>query len=164
MFDIGFFEVLLVGVVALVVLGPDKLAVIAKTAGNFVGKAKKNFANIKSEISNQGSEIQEVRNEIKNKKTQVEKEIDEIFQKPFTEYIAEGQDIPEAFKSESFGKHFKSSNQEEYSEVDNFSSNLGSKNTTQDDDELPNKEKSEDLAGKISAENKQEKDNINNSK
>ena len=41
MFDFGFSEMLVIGVIALVVLGPERLPVVARTAGEWVGKAQR---------------------------------------------------------------------------------------------------------------------------
>ncbi len=40
MFDIGFWEMLLLMALGLVILGPDKLPVLAIKIGNYVGKAR----------------------------------------------------------------------------------------------------------------------------
>lgn len=40
MFDLGWMELLIIGVTALVVVGPKDLPVMFKTVGNFVGRAK----------------------------------------------------------------------------------------------------------------------------
>ena len=50
MFDIGFTELLLVGLVALVVLGPERLPGAVRTAGLWVGRLKRSFNNIKAEV------------------------------------------------------------------------------------------------------------------
>lgn len=50
MFDIGFTELLLVGVVALVVLGPDRLPGAVRTAGLWIGRIKRSFSSIKAEV------------------------------------------------------------------------------------------------------------------
>ena len=50
MFDIGFTELLLIGLVALVVLGPERLPGAVRTAGLWIGRAKRSFANIKAEV------------------------------------------------------------------------------------------------------------------
>lgn len=39
MFDFGFSELVVCGIVGLVVLGPERLPVVAKTAGQWIGKA-----------------------------------------------------------------------------------------------------------------------------
>ena len=50
MFDIGFSELLLVGLIALLVLGPERLPVAARTAGLWIGRLKRSFNSIKSEV------------------------------------------------------------------------------------------------------------------
>lgn len=50
MFDIGFSELLLVGLVALIVLGPERLPGAARTAGLWVGRIKRSFLSIKTEV------------------------------------------------------------------------------------------------------------------
>jgi sec-independent protein translocase protein TatB len=50
MFDIGFTELLLVGIVALVVLGPDRLPGAVRTAGLWIGRIKRSFSSIKADI------------------------------------------------------------------------------------------------------------------
>lgn len=50
MFDVGFSELLMVGLVALLVLGPEKLPKAARMAGFWVGKARSVLAHAKAEI------------------------------------------------------------------------------------------------------------------
>jgi len=50
MFDFGFWEMLMVVVVALIVVGPERLPGLARTAGFWVGKAKRMVNDVKSEI------------------------------------------------------------------------------------------------------------------
>lgn len=50
MFDIGFSELLLFGVIALIVLGPEKLPQAARTAGQWYAKMRRAAATIQSEI------------------------------------------------------------------------------------------------------------------
>jgi len=50
MFDIGFTELLLVGLVALLVLGPERLPTAARMAGLWIGRLKRGFTNIKEEV------------------------------------------------------------------------------------------------------------------
>jgi sec-independent protein translocase protein TatB len=47
---IGYTEMLLVGIVALLVLGPEKLPGFARTVGGLVRKARESFFSIKREI------------------------------------------------------------------------------------------------------------------
>ncbi|MGH8521031.1 MAG: Sec-independent protein translocase protein TatB [Gammaproteobacteria bacterium] len=50
MFDIGFWELCLVGVVALIVLGPEKLPRAARTAGLWLAKARRTLATVQEEV------------------------------------------------------------------------------------------------------------------
>ena len=50
MFDIGFTEIVLVGVVSLVVLGPEKLPGAVRTAALMIGRLKRSFNTLKAEI------------------------------------------------------------------------------------------------------------------
>lgn len=50
MFGISFSELLLVGLVALLVLGPDRLPGAARTAGLWIGRLKRSFNAIKTEV------------------------------------------------------------------------------------------------------------------
>jgi len=51
MFDIGFAELLIVSVVALVVLGPEKLPTAARTAGLWIGHIRRTLSGIQKEIN-----------------------------------------------------------------------------------------------------------------
>lgn len=50
MFDVGFGELLLVAVVALLVLGPERLPGAARTAGRLLGKLRRSWTDVRSEI------------------------------------------------------------------------------------------------------------------
>ncbi len=51
MFDIGFWELSLIGIVALLVIGPERLPAVARTVGKYVGKANHFISNIKEDIN-----------------------------------------------------------------------------------------------------------------
>lgn len=53
MFDIGFWELALVGVVALLVIGPERLPKVARVAGFWLGKARRTVASVKEEIKDE---------------------------------------------------------------------------------------------------------------
>lgn len=55
MFDVGFSELLLIGVVALVVIGPERLPKVARTAGVLLGRMQRYVQNVKADI---GREMQ----------------------------------------------------------------------------------------------------------
>jgi sec-independent protein translocase protein TatB len=50
MFDIGFWELSLIAVVALLVIGPERLPKVARTAGLWVGKARSIVSSVKADI------------------------------------------------------------------------------------------------------------------
>ncbi len=53
MFDIGFSEMFLITVIALVVIGPERLPAVARKVGRFIGQAKRSFNHLKREISSE---------------------------------------------------------------------------------------------------------------
>lgn len=50
MFDIGFSELVVIGVVALVVIGPERLPTVARTLGHLLGRAQRYVNDVKSDI------------------------------------------------------------------------------------------------------------------
>lgn len=64
MFDIGFLEILLVGVIALLVLGPERLPGAARTAGKWVGKARGMVSQVTQEIDRE-IKAEELREKLK---------------------------------------------------------------------------------------------------
>lgn len=62
MFDIGFWELILVAVVALVVIGPERLPKVARMAGLWVGRARRTLASVKDEIDRElrAQELKEI--------------------------------------------------------------------------------------------------------
>ena len=51
MIDFGFDKIALIGAVALIVIGPEKLPRVARTVGNFIGKAQRYVSDVKAEVS-----------------------------------------------------------------------------------------------------------------
>ena len=50
MFDIGFSELLVVGLVALIVIGPERLPTAARTLGLLLGRIKRGISSIREEV------------------------------------------------------------------------------------------------------------------
>ena len=50
MFDIGFTELVLVGVIGLLILGPERMPVAVRTVGLWVGKIKRTVGGVQKEI------------------------------------------------------------------------------------------------------------------
>ena len=66
MFDIGFSELMVIGIVALIVIGPERLPKVARTLGHLLGRAQRYVNDVKSDINR---EIQ--LDELKKLQTQV---------------------------------------------------------------------------------------------
>lgn len=60
MIDFGFDKLALIGAVALVVIGPEKLPRVARTVGLMVGKAQRYLSDVKSEVS-RSMELEELK-------------------------------------------------------------------------------------------------------
>ncbi|HIF80314.1 MAG TPA: twin-arginine translocase subunit TatB [Gammaproteobacteria bacterium] len=78
MFDVGFSEVVIIAIIALVILGPERLPKVARTIGFWVGKARRMVADVKTDIDREmreseladlrklGDEISDVKNEFQS--------------------------------------------------------------------------------------------------
>ncbi|MEY2777141.1 MAG: preprotein translocase [Pseudomonadota bacterium] len=60
MVDIGFSELLMIAVVALVVVGPQRLPVLTRTVGTLLGRAQRYVSDVKSDIQRQ-MDLEELR-------------------------------------------------------------------------------------------------------
>ena len=59
MIDFGFDKIALIGAVALIVIGPEKLPKVARTVGTLLGKARRYVADVKAEV-NRSIELEEL--------------------------------------------------------------------------------------------------------
>ncbi len=50
MFDMGFTEMMLIGIVALIVIGPERLPGVARTAGKYFGRLKRFMTTVKADV------------------------------------------------------------------------------------------------------------------
>ena len=62
---IGWFEILIVVAIAIVVLGPKDFPVMLKKAGSWIGTAKRYVSNIQNEVSNLEIDDEKTNDEIK---------------------------------------------------------------------------------------------------
>lgn len=60
MIDIGISKLALIGVVALVVIGPEKLPSVARTLGKLLGKAQRYISDVKAEV-NRSMDLEELK-------------------------------------------------------------------------------------------------------
>jgi sec-independent protein translocase protein TatB len=88
MFDIGFLELVLVAIVGLLVLGPERLPQAIRTGSLWLGKLRRNFNAIKTEIDRElnSDEIkrelhnQSILESLESTSTEIHREIDDIQQ------------------------------------------------------------------------------------
>ncbi len=76
MFDIGFLELCLISVIALLVIGPEKLPRVARTVGLWIGKARGAIKTVKYDIDEQ-IRMDELRESAKKMASTVENEFTE---------------------------------------------------------------------------------------
>ncbi|GGX97391.1 hypothetical protein GCM10007160_26150 [Litchfieldella qijiaojingensis] len=77
MFDIGFLELLIIGVVGLLVLGPERLPKAARTAGLWVGKIKRTVSGMQREISAQ-LEAEELRQKLNEQQKKLDESLGKV--------------------------------------------------------------------------------------
>lgn len=70
MFDVGFWEILLILVLALVVIGPERLPGAARKAGFFVGKARRYIEGVRSEVESE-LDVGEFKRMLHNQEVQI---------------------------------------------------------------------------------------------
>lgn len=68
MFDIGFSELIVIGVVALVVIGPERLPRVARTLGHLYGRLQRYVTQVKSDINREmeAADLGKVKTEFEN--------------------------------------------------------------------------------------------------
>jgi sec-independent protein translocase protein TatB len=69
MFDINLSELMVIGVVALVVIGPERLPKVARTAGLLLGRLQRYVSDVKADINRemQLDELKKLQQEVKDK-------------------------------------------------------------------------------------------------
>jgi sec-independent protein translocase protein TatB len=74
MFDIGFSELILIAIVALVVIGPERLPKVARTAGHLLGRMQRYVNDVKSDINRemQLDELKKLQSEMQESARSVE--------------------------------------------------------------------------------------------
>lgn len=79
MFDFAFSELVVVGVVALVVLGPERLPKVARTAGHLFGRLQRYVATVKADLNREidMSELSKVKQEVQEAARAFEKSAQE---------------------------------------------------------------------------------------
>lgn len=136
MFDFGFWELAIVMVVALLVVGPERLPALAGQIGKWVGKAKRMIASVRSDIESeikaaelkdilekQQGEIGELKEMLKGTKNEIEKELD-----------FEDEDQGDSELIRAVENHIESTKQQELSLSSEKSPEIGNTAQKYDDD------------------------------
>ncbi|HMS80154.1 MAG TPA: Sec-independent protein translocase protein TatB [Burkholderiaceae bacterium] len=96
MFDIGFSEMVVLAVVALVVLGPERLPKVAKQTGAWMGKLRRYVDDVKSDINRQ-MELSELRN-LKNQVTDAARELETSVQSTVSGMQSQFDDVQKSIE------------------------------------------------------------------
>jgi len=77
MFDVGFSELLVIGLVALIVLGPERLPKVARTVGHLLGRMQRYAASVKADIEReiQLEELKRLEAQIQAQARELEREM-----------------------------------------------------------------------------------------
>ncbi len=87
MIDFGFDKIALIGAVALIVIGPEKLPRVARTVGHLMGKARRYVADVKAEVS-RSIELEELQ-KVKTEFEAAARDVGSTVSREFTEAGAE---------------------------------------------------------------------------
>ncbi len=93
MIDFGFDKIALIGAVALIVIGPEKLPRVARTVGHFIGKAQRYVADVKAEV-NRSIEL----DELKKMKTEFEDAARNVHSSVSSEFNQAASDLERSVK------------------------------------------------------------------
>ena len=82
MFDIGFSELMVIGIVALLVLGPERLPKVARTTGHLLGRLQRYVADVKSDINRemQLEELKKLQAQVEDSARNIERSVTKEFQ------------------------------------------------------------------------------------
>ena len=77
MFDIGFSEMMVIAIVALVVIGPERLPKVARAAGHMLGRLQRYVSDVKSDINRemQLEELRKLQSEIQESARSIEQSL-----------------------------------------------------------------------------------------
>ena len=104
MFDIGFSELLVIGLVALIVIGPEKLPRVARTLGHLAGRLQRYVADVKADINREIEleELRKMRDSMQKAASDVQTSVDQELNRTADDLnqAVEGEKKPEEKKPE----------------------------------------------------------------
>ena len=104
MFDFSFTEMLLAGVVALIVLGPERLPKVARFIGEWVGKIQRLATGVKSELTNHAeyTDMLNIKNQVQQTTQEIREDLRHVEEKIQTKTEA-WENLPEQKTPADFG-------------------------------------------------------------
>lgn len=79
MFDVGFSQLILIGLVALIVIGPQRLPSVARTVGHLLGRLQRYVGDVKADISRemQLEELKKLQDQVASQARDMERQVTE---------------------------------------------------------------------------------------
>jgi sec-independent protein translocase protein TatB len=119
MLDIGVTKIAIIGAIALVVIGPERLPAVARMAGNLLGRARRYMADVKEEVhrSMELDELKKMKESVESAARDVEKNLQkgaDDFEKSWSEATQTALDSPITTREDAevvFGQAFESTPQ-----------------------------------------------------
>lgn len=103
MFDVGISELVVIGVVALVVIGPERLPKVARTAGLLFGRFQRYVSNVKADIQREidSAELGKLKNEVQDAARSIEESVNQQAQSVESEARALQESLEEGAGAEA---------------------------------------------------------------
>jgi sec-independent protein translocase protein TatB len=108
MFDIGFSEIVVIGVVALIVIGPERLPKVARTLGHMFGRLQRYVNEVKADINREmeldelrklQAQVQSAARDIEQSVTQAARDVETGVRSVETQLNEAGSETPSARQS-----------------------------------------------------------------
>lgn len=102
MFDISFSELLFIGIVALVVLGPERLPRVARTVGHLFARAQRYMNDVKSDIQREINieEISDIKKQMEDASSSIKESVN-TFSSQIKDPLAEARDAVNSLGKET---------------------------------------------------------------
>ncbi len=106
MIDFGFDKIALIGAVALIVIGPEKLPRVARTVGTLIGKAQRYVADVKAEVNRsiELEDLKKMKTEFEDAARNVEHSVSTEINQHASDFSSSWQAAPEEMPANS-GQH-----------------------------------------------------------
>jgi sec-independent protein translocase protein TatB len=103
MIEFGFDKIALIGAVALIVIGPEKLPKVARTIGHLVGKAQRYVADVKAEVNRsiELDELKKMKTEFETAARDVEQSVQQQVDAASTEFQKDWSSLSTSWSGES---------------------------------------------------------------